>query len=1327
MGLADYEVFIRERLNVWDETLDVSEGSPIDRQVIQPLLRRLGTDPFTVDMSTFIVERLAQEFPDLATTDGDAVSDLLAKPAMLLWDPLIREIQRVKNMLSFRDAAALTLDEAEALGANIFAERDRGNYARGIGRLYFAQAQSARISQANFFTSRSGLHYFPEGVQSIRVEEMLLNVEGELYYFDVNVVAEKPGDEYNIGPNELVTVANVPAATRVVNKNRFRFGLPEEDSVAFAARIEQDLTERSLTGLRGINAKLTRSFPEVTRLAVVGFQDPEMQRDVLSGGSLGPVLAGGTDAATQPDGEFKTTTRRVYIPSATFLTHVGPTGPSSGFVLTLFGMFGASPPSVRDLAIVRVISDTVVEVAEQVLVPSSAKPWCLRKNEITLSGIPGGIVLPENQNGTTSVKPDEVHIGGCTDIVVRGADFDTATLVIDTVSDDEPILEGEEATIDSAGAVSLEDLALNIDYQEGDATYEALEDAELEQYTFEILDGVAAGAYRVLGVTHAAGAAPVLVLDPTPLMPSGSFRWRLLDNIEIDLVEPKETRLAGTNGVTVQNQDYFSTLDSVDFDALGVSVGDILRIENGSVAGDYVIEEVPAPLFTKVRLDRDVTASQSGLTFSIFRSNQGGGVKRPLVRITSIDLLDATGQTVGTTIPYAKPIDVRSRAFQNPGIGQKVSSTVAQLGIVSLPQPLAGFSFGAGDTIVLTWGDGSILVTATFTGLQTAAQVRDALNTASQAATGQDIAGILTYNGEDYVGIIPLGQNTRTAPCTGHAVLFGDTTVRTSRDVRASDVASWSAITPAIDEDLDALWVLDGFQSGFFSTLTTGYGVFGLLTSTALRVEHDFSPEIFRNVSVGARSLGSARVYFLEPTSMEIDQETRFHLETADGTQLSFKPDPTLRFQKIPALPNATKPKNGVTTGAAYNFSSSGLDFVKKGVRPGDILILDFVPLTGTANLPDTVPSVALKDLRISLDNQPDKIITFVNDVATPGAVSRDGIAEQINNAVGLSIASIVEVSAGNFRLRFNPEMLLIIRQQATSSSSANVTLGFSNIADTNNKSPNAGKDFVIDQVGAPSADALTVTTANGTFVAATDQQFKIFRQGGQRICSTQMAENTAEAGLYYWDVELVSEGVGDLWNIDADQQLIVEKYRSDGYYLTTSDANLSFSPVEKIELHLSRSILDVGVDDDPENATQITGQSISINYEYSSLIGNVQSYVSSDNERVVNQSPLVRHLVPHFVRFDLSYVGGPRASDLTPDLQRYIRDVEPGDALEVGDIQDLARRRGATGVTNPISMLAVVHNFDRTITLARSQDALTTGRLAAFIPDVLNVTRRSA
>jgi hypothetical protein len=240
-----------------------------------------------------------------------------------------------------------------------------------------------------------------------------------------------------------------------------------------------------------------------------------------------------------------------------------------------------------------------------------------------------------------------------------------------------------------------------------------------------------------------------------------------------------------------------------------------------------------------------------------------------------------------------------------------------------------------------------------------------------------------------------------------------------------------------------------------------------------------------------------------------------------------------------------------------------------------------------------------------------------------------------------------------------------------------------------------------------------------------TRQSYRVLRQGVQRIVATAMADNEAEAGLYYFDIELLSEGSGDTWNIDADQQLTVEGYRSDGYYLTTDDENLTFSDAEPVKLVLSRTILEEGVNDDPANATQLSSQNIQITYQRSGIVGDVQNFALSETERVVCSSPLSRHLIPHFVRFDMTYVGGADESVVVPETETYIRKIYPQDALESSDVQKIALDRGAVSITNPIDLVAIVHYTDRTVYAIRSQDALTTGRLAAFIPDVLNITKR--
>ncbi len=1332
MAVRDLQIFIQERLRAFDESLDITAGSPADKEVIQPILRRIGTDPFSVDMAVFLHDRLKQAFPDLATNEGDAITDLLIKPATLLWDPVVRESLRIRNSQSFKDPSTLTTEEAEALGANLFSNRERGDFARGIARLYFAQPRTISITPTNFFTSKTGLHYFPDGKQDITVEEMLLNVDGSLYYFDVNCIAESPGVAYNIGPNEILTVANVEGTAKVANLRRFRTGQDEESASDYVARTEQELTERSMVTLRGIGARVPRAFPEVTRLAVVGHGDPEMQRDVIRGGGLGAVRAGGMLGQTALDGTGRPSTSRFRVLDAgvDFTALVDPSSPGS-HVLTVFHAF-SGPPLVRDLRVARVISADTVEVEEQVLAPFYAnRPWSLRKEELTLSEIPGGILFPDSAEGTVTIPDNEVHVGGHFDVSVRGSDYDESSLVIENLTDSAPAASGVDLEHTAPAQVVLHDLVLGTSYAIDDAIYVALSEAKQFGFTLQVLDGPNAGNYRVLNVAQVSGSSPVLTLDTGIPAVAGSFRWRLVDTLEIDLVEPKETRVAGDDLQSVQHTDTLTTAGSVDLSALGVSVGDTLRIFEGLDKGDFTVKALSA--FNAVQVDRDLTASASGLNYAIFKANSSGGIQRPLVRITKVELLDTSGQPVGSVIPYAKPVDIQSRAFENPGRGVKVDVTDAEVGILSWPTPPGGFVIG-GQTLTISFDStitGYPTVSFAFTaGNKTAQQAADEINVAASAVIGSNVvlAVVVPDPAGARVGIVPIDPLTRVIAGTARLSFFGDLQMRTSSDIRSATVqgmGGWSVISPTINQDdLDVAQLLDGSQIGFYGNLRFGSAVYGDPGNTALLSGNTsfadtlaaFAPEISRHLQVGARSIGSARCYFIEPTSVEFNRLSFFSTTSADGSVVRFFPDPTLDATQIPAAPSTVLPKDGECTGGGNVFTSVSQDFILNGTVPGYELVIKYVPIKGTVALADPVPNLALKSVIISLDGGADQTIILANDInGFPAHVTRAGVAAQINNALGRSIARI----NGSNQLEFEGDVSIIVRGSGT----ANALLGLGTVG-LNNTAAHAG----VYSIAFVNQNSLIITGAfPGAAVLEQREGYEIRRPGTQRLSSTQMDANKAEAGLYYFDVELVSEGTGDLFNIPSDQQLTATGYRSDGYYLTTRNPNLTFSMNEEPMLHISRSILEVGTADSPANATQITGQNIEITYDRASLVADVQNFALSETERVVCANPLARHLVPHFVRFDFEYVGGSAASVVTTDVENYIRKLFPSDFLEVGDLNSLAYARGATSVVNPVDLIAVVHNYDRSVQAQRSQNALNTGRLAAFVADKLNVNRRSS
>ncbi len=1497
MALNDIEAFLRQRASLFDPNLDVNVGSPFDTQLIQPVLRRLGADPFTSDLTTFINDRLVQAFPELATREGDAITDLLNKPASLLWEPIVREIVRVRRNLSFNDPSTLTEQEADALGANFFSERRKGEFARGIGRIFFSSPQNVSISPVNFFTSKGGLVFFPSEIQSIRTAEMVINLSAEgLYFFDVNAIAEAPGSKYRIGPNELVSIANVPAAVRVQNLRRFGFGEDQEGAQEFIDRVRQELSERSLVTLRGIAAKLLNNFPEISRLNVVGFNDPEMQRDVVKGGGLGPVLASGNLGLAVADGESKGFTRRFRTTEANFQSLI--IGDDASHVITVWDAFG---PVVlaQDLTIREVISATDVNFEEQTMFLGAGSStqswqtaitplrWTLRKRTLTLSDIPGGIIFPDSPNGTVEIPDDEIHIGGTYDVHVRGSDFDEATVIFENVTDDDPTLEGTQLFTRIDNQITLDDLVLDGNYEQGDDTFNALLNAARFGFTLQILTGVDAGNYQVQLVSQVTSQSPVVTLNQTLTSPplTGPFKWRLVDELDIDLIEPKETRLEGSDLRTVQGSTTVDTTGGTDFNEFGVSENDVLRILNGPDAGDFTITADPVSPFDKIIVDTALTQSQSDLDYIIFRPNAAGGVITPLVRISQIELLDSSSQPIGSNIPYKNPIDAQSRAFQNPARGIKHDLVDVRLGLVSI-EAAAGVFPGvtAGQTLDFLI-DGTVN-TVTFPGSSpTIATVISEIST--QIETLTSIPDIAVAVGSTRVGVRPASSEAIfVVGGTALPGLYGANEVQSTGDVRSATVEAvaggWDDLNPAIDitSGLDVVQVLDGSNVGFFGgpfqvdlDLTALYPTLGV--STALQVGEgaillgsiveafqQFSPADGRRVQLGARSLGSARLFFLEPTSIEFDSdEAVFSLETDNDGTLLFFPDPSITYQAIPSLPNGAQPADGSAFGSTSTFTSPSQDFVLSNILPGDKLIIDNHPIAGTIVLTDPMVAIAGSEQRtfiFSLDGGPDRTLTFIRDDVSlnEDECTRQGVVDQINAAAGDTIAELTPLDT----IRFVTDRDLVVRAAGTANGpldtafasglltltgnandtetvvidaktytfqtvltnvdgnvliggtaaatlfnllsainlggvpgvqyAASTTLhptvtassgvGDSMVAtaktagsagnsiattetmalgswgaatlaggisflgilgdvndtggaqsfetdDQSNASPHQG---TYDILSVPGTTNVTITTTLPTSAPfsdpVTEQTYRIERQGVQRVSTTQMADNQAEAGLYFFDVELVSEGSGDVWNIDADLQFTVTGFRSDGYALTTDNEDLSFSEAELPRLTLSRSILENGVDDDPGNATLISNQNILITYERAGVVGEVQNFASSDVERVVCSSPLSRHLIPHFVRYDLRYVGGSQESVVVPELEQQIRDLFPFDALESSDIQKVLLDRGATSITNPLDLIAVVHFPDRTIYAARSQNSLTTGRLAAFIPDRLDVQRNT-
>ena len=1404
MALKDFEAFCREKLLQWDSTLDVSPGSPIDSQFIQPLLGRIGTDPFSTNLPLFVRERLAQEFPELALKEGDALIDLLVKGTELLLDPITRETNRIALGQSFRDPNLLTTDEAEALGANLFAYRKKGDFAYVTARVYFSTPRSKTFNPADYAITKSGLLFYPTSSQSIKSDEMAYNVEGSFYYFDVALVSEAPGSQYAIGPEEITSMPTVTDAARVTNKARASGGISAETAPQFITRAEQELSEKSLNAIRGIVSRLTATFPAVTRIAVVGYRDPEMLRDELVGGSVGSVSVEGWQGSPFPDGNNGAYTLRFRVGDSVDFRHlIAAPGPVSGFTVTLVNAWGTGVQSIKDLNVTQVLDDKTLELAPPAQIAVGSKPfqWALRQQDLTLSSIPGGIIFPDGPTGTVSIAQNNIHIGGCTDIYIKGSDFDQRSLTINDVADDNPMQFGQHGQVIATNMLALLDLwndPSTIDsggytrtpfsILETDKVYQQLESAVANGYILDIIyPAAAAGKYKITRIHYnyvGALDSPVLevkAVDGSDLILSSTDAvvWKIQDVIDVELTEPKEQKWEGYDLQTYVGTNIVDTATTVDFNTLGVSKGDILRILDGNDVGDHTIDSLGGAFNGEILLTLPLTSSASGLHFVIFRANTAGGLDLPLVRVTEVNLLDSGSQPMGSTVPFGAPVFCLSEKFSDGGVGTKAEPLDACCGIVGQAlaiDPLTGLPSAnvGGKSLRIGWMQSGTLTYApvwqvvhvNFSAGPTVKDIQtivDQINTALKHAGAPSAAYVVNENRIGIAAIAPytwvdIARDPNTLAPTCYDQLIGDHVYDrwrspiTTRDIRSTYINTnysddgWADDRLDIDYQQDAVDLVTGVQVGHYNLLRDPWSLFfgsGMTpafhsmsgrSKSRLLIDQDLNPEEGLHVRVGSRSIGWARVFFLEPVTIEFGVDARFTVELEQGGKLQYRPDPWVNAKRVPAYPSTGEAHDGnfisydlSTQTGEFQSTSQEVHFLNSGVQAGDVFTISYQTIVGSV-LADQVVDLAGKSLILSVNDSTDMEILFVADPNLT-TITVQHVADQINRGAGLSIVSIDQAN----RLAFSADCPVVIRQYG----SANPVLGIAAAGmDANNQSVNAGTYLILEVTSTLTAPTVwwekvrykVIDKVPTLGYAYENQHFTVWRPGTQRISATEMSANKTVSGLYYFDMQLASIGIGPLWNIPDESEMKTSGFFTYGYSLFTNDPNMTFSMGEKPWMSLPAVYFPVGTADDLSNAVNLIGQNLQINFDSSALIEEVQNFVMDESERVTCYSPLIRHLIPYFTRLDVTYDGGSKASIVQADAENYIRNLYPSQPLDAANVQKLVTNRGATSVDNPVDCMAVVHQIDRSVWMEWSRDRINAGgRLAAFFPDVTTFTRRTS
>jgi hypothetical protein len=1339
MATSDLRTYVEELLRSMDPEVDLSPGSPAQTKFIDPLLARIGPDPYDMPMQSFIQTRIRQS-SDLGIQEIDELNDVLIEPMRLLLEPIVREQKLARIRSDVRNYEQMAEDELDALLANVFETRQAGGFATGVIRFYYTSAQSASFNQPNIAISKGGLRFIPTVPQAITVDEMLLNREGSEFYVDINYIAESRGDEYNIDVDQIASVANVPAASRAKNLRRFRDGKPRETNAAFYARAAQGLGDKTMTTERGIARLLGENFPEMRRLFVVGYKDPEMVRDIITGGSFNPVQSDdaygsyfGT-GSTVDDLSDALTTSLVTVTGAALVSRIGPIGsdPLSWYLCLTYTDPSTSALRAVDARIVEIRGEESaildVRLPYSLTVPVSLV-WVLRKNELTISDIPGGIVLPTSPDGTTiEILPGEVHVGGRADVYVAGAVTETTTQLT-SITDEEPLLQGVSAETQA----SIDPLVVLI-HDVTTAQQESVA-ANPDLLSLVLESGVDAGAYRILRAT--VGASLSLLLATPVAGNQLNLRWRIIDSIQVNLTDPKTIKITGSDLVLAGGDPNVYSVGGTNWIDADVRHGDRVRVTDtvlGLFSAEYTVDTVGPTVFT-------VTPSPgrtfSSIAYTIFTPS--AGVETPLVRIKKLELADSAGAGSGTSIPYRDPVLALSSSFQNEGAGYSYDG-LGVLGLVSSGiDPANTFAVGS-QTIdwqvclpEAAWqytDSGTITFSA---GSKTAAQVAAEINASTLAPYARAVTE--TVNGKIYVGIT-----------SAYLVIFTDGTALTDlglgrgytnssiRSVGASRLSLHSrtargdCIETLGSRNAGKWGRLVNLGPGFLDLVTgvsdvgfrVGMGAYGPLDTinsyAGLYYPTIYLPEIDVQMRIGRPAVGAARTYFLAPTSMEADSIETTYTQRGVTSGSVYVPDPENTRQLLPYVGTTDLPGTTASTGVGTRiFTDPSGQFLMDRIKPGDLLVVLYRSIRGASVFGPGSLGVTGVQLSIRIGTYPAVLIQFPYDMTLAQCV------EYINAQLAESVAS---VDGNRLRLDSNQDLVL-----DTSVTSGTVFFGITTYT-------NAHVDNGRYVIAGVEATALEISNRQAPFTGDTSAlscRYQILRHM-QRVSSTEMNLQVDASGLYYADVSLLSRVPGDASNLTGSIEMDVAGHRADGYRLRTSNAALTYSRAEEVFAELSPTMLVVGSLDAPSEATQLSRQNVLATYDRSQLVDEVQNFCDSTFNRVVTADLLARHLLPNYVSTTIYYVGGIGEAQMRTDFESLLDGVEPGDELEVSAVTTRMVRRGASSVYTPDAaspsgrsapvLVVVYHEVDRKIYASFVRDRVSTTRTRRFMPDNVQLRR---
>lgn len=239
------------------------------------------------NIGDYIRKKIQETDPLIDTRPSSGVGDILIKALSAILQPVADELIRIDKNQSLLNGPTMTEQDLDELIANIFLTRSPGAKARGTVRIFFSDPTNITIPQGSEFTSADGIRFFSLSEVTTTANQMSVNKDGDFYFVDTLVEAETVGASGNVVAGTIVDFVGGPSTLlKVDNPVGFAGGIDQEQNDALIARAKEAITVRDLVSKPAIKTVLREAFAFIQDLRVVGYGDPEMERDFLIGQNL---------------------------------------------------------------------------------------------------------------------------------------------------------------------------------------------------------------------------------------------------------------------------------------------------------------------------------------------------------------------------------------------------------------------------------------------------------------------------------------------------------------------------------------------------------------------------------------------------------------------------------------------------------------------------------------------------------------------------------------------------------------------------------------------------------------------------------------------------------------------------------------------------------------------------------------------------------------------------------------------------------------------------------------------------------------------------------